>query len=124
MSPVASERLVFNRGLLLNLFSKEELARLVSGVMRDVVKVHGPVSAKNVDTAAARLTGTLADEFISLGKAACADAGLRLEIERLTRDLAKCRKQRARIMQRRHDLLVLLKSHNIAPSDVGADAED
>jgi hypothetical protein len=108
----------------LDLFSKEELARLVSGVMRDVVKVHGPVSAKNVDTASMRVTEKLADEFIRLGKAACADAGLRLEIERLTRDLAKCRKQRGRMMQRRHDLLELLKTHNISPGDVGADVEE
>jgi hypothetical protein len=108
----------------LNLFSKEELGRFVSGVMRDVVKAHGPVSAKNVDTASTRVAGTLVDEFIRLGKAACADVGLRLEIERLTRELAKCRKQRARVMQRRHDLLTLLKTHNISPGDVGADVDE
>jgi hypothetical protein len=108
----------------LDLFSKEELARLVSGGLRDVIKLHGPVSIQNVDTATTRVTGNLVDEFIRLGKAACAEAGLRLEIERLTRDLAKCRKQRARIMQRRHDLLVLLKTHNISPGDVGSDADE
>jgi hypothetical protein len=124
MSPVASERLVFIGGLLLDLFSKEDLARLVSGGLRDVIKMHGPVTIQNVDIASTRLTGNLVDEFIRLGKAACADVGLRLEIERLTRDLAKCRKQRARIMQRRHDLLALLKTHNISPGEVGSDAED
>ena len=108
----------------MNLFSKEDLGRFVSGVMRDVVKVHGPVSAKNIDTASTRVAGSLADEFIRLGKAACADAGLRLEIERLTRELAQVRKQRARVMQRRHDLLELLKTHGISPGDVGSDADE
>src|SRR5262249_23001297 len=101
-----------------------ELARLVSGGLRDVIKMHGPVSAKNVDTASTRVAGTLVDEFIRLGKAACAEAGLRLEIERLTRELAQVRKQRARIMQRRYDLLALLKTHNISPGDVGADVDE
>lgn len=108
----------------MNLYSKEELGRLVSGIMRDVVKMHGPVSAKNIDTASTRVAGNLVDEFIRLGKAACADAGLRLEVERLTRELAQCRKQRARIMQRRYDLLELLKTHGISPGDVGSDADE
>jgi hypothetical protein len=108
----------------LNLFSKDDLARLVSGVLRDVVKVHGPISNKNIDTAGSQLTANLVNEFIRLGKAASADAGLRFEIERLTRDLTQVRKQRARVMQRRHELLVLLKTHNILPGDVGSDADE
>src|SRR5947209_12160402 len=110
--------------MLLNVFSKEELGRLVSAVMRDVVKTHGPVSAKNVDSASTRVAGTLADELVRLGRAACADAGLRLEVERLNRELAQCRKQRARVMQRRHELLELLKAHGTSPGDAGSAADE
>ena len=108
----------------MNLFSKEELARLVSGGLRDVIKTHEPVSIQNVDSASTRVTGKLVDEFIRLGKAACAEVGLRLENERLTRELAQVRKQRARLLQHRHDLLALLKTHGISPGDVDSDADE
>jgi hypothetical protein len=121
MSRVASEGLGFKVGVLLNLFSKDELNRMVSGALRDCIKMPGPITSQGIDSASKRVTGTILDRLVRFGKQACADAGLRIEVQRLTSELAECRKQKVKLQKDRHDLLALLKKHNISPGDVGSE---
>jgi predicted metalloprotease with PDZ domain len=101
----------------MDLFSKDDLARVLSGAMRDAVRAHGPITEVNVASAAKRAAGHLQDQLMGLGREACADAGLRMLLAKSESERKFAVDQVAGLRRNRHKLLRLLKKHGISPAE-------
>jgi hypothetical protein len=99
-----------------NLFDRDDLARMVSGGLRDAICCHGPITHQNLASATKRVAGHVADRLIALGREACADAGLRVLLARTETELKLARKQRNSLRKCRADLLALLRENGIEPA--------
>lgn len=108
----------------MNLSSKDDLTRLVGGCIRDAIRAHGPITTTNAESATKRVAGSLLDRLIALGKEACADAGLRLLVQQLERELKLSRRQQDGLRRNRQDLLRLLRHHGIDPGAAGTLPEE
>jgi uncharacterized protein (DUF2336 family) len=100
-----------------NLFDRDDLSRLVSGAMRDAIHSHGPITAANLASAAKRAAGHVQDQLMTLGREACADAGLRMLLAKAESERKFAVDQAAGLRRNRYKLLRLLKNHGISPAD-------
>jgi hypothetical protein len=107
----------------MNIESKDDLARLVSGVLRSAIKDHGPVTATNLASASKRIAGPLAEEFKKLADKST-DVGLKLKLEQQEQEIRLLKKQNNGLRKTRSHLLSLLRSNGLLPEWAGGDAEE